>query len=346
MQEERFISVVIPNRNGAATIGKCLAAAMASDYRRFELVVVDDCSEDESVEIIRGFPCRLVQLPKHMGVSKARNQGALASRGELLFFTDNDCLLEKDTLSLVNSKYSDYEGSVLGGTYTPVPHDRDFFSFFQSVFINHFETKLKEPDYVAAHAMAIDARAFRRSGGFIEDYFVGFAASVEDVEFSHRLRKAGYRLIMEPEIQVQHIFNFSLRRSLGNAVKKSRYWTMYSLSNKDLLRDSGAASVELKANVFLFFLQFAILMGALGLEAGWLLALGGPLALFNLCLNRRLIRAWFGTGGVGFGALATLYYTTLYALAVGVGALVGVLGYLWSVKLLRRYRSCTQGLPT
>lgn len=346
MGEERFISVVIPNRNGARTIEKCLAAALASDYGSFEVVVVDDCSEDESLEIIKSFPCRLVKLPQHMGVSKARNQGALASRGELLFFTDNDCLLQKNTLSLVNSKYGQEKGIVLGGTYTPIPHDPDFFSVFQSVFINHFETKRQEPDYVAAHAMAIDAQAFRRSGGFIEDYFVGFAASVEDVEFSHRLRKAGYKLVMDPEIQVQHIFNFSLRRSLANAVKKSKYWTMYSAGNRDLLQDSGAASVELKANVFLFLLQALVVLLAIGLEAGWPLAFGMPLVPLNLYFQRRLIRDWFRTGGVGFGVLATLYYTTLYALAVGVGALKGVLNYLWSVKLLGRYRSCTQGLPT
>ncbi len=341
MLQERFISVVIPNRNGAATIGKCLAAAMASDYRRFELVVVDDCSEDESVEIIRSFPCRLVQLPEHMGVSRARNQGALVSRGDLLFFTDNDCLLERHTLSLANSKYDCYPGCVLGGTYSPMPHDRDFFSFFQSVFINLFETKGQEPDYIAAHAMLIDSELFRKSGGFIEDSFIGFAASVEDVEFSHRLKKAGHRLVMVPEIQVQHIFNFSLRRSLANAIKKSRYWTMYSLGNGDLLKDSGAASLELKANVFFCFLKAATVLLALGLKAGWPLLLGIAFLSLNLCFQRKLIGAWFRTRKLGFTLLATVYYMTLYAVAVGAGALRGLLEYLLYIKGLRRYGSCT-----
>ena len=47
-----LISIIIPNRNGAATIGKCLAAAVASRHDNFEVIVVDDGSEDDSVEVI------------------------------------------------------------------------------------------------------------------------------------------------------------------------------------------------------------------------------------------------------------------------------------------------------
>ena len=210
---KRFISVVIPNHNGSATIGRCLGSAFGSDYSNFEVVVIDDGSEDRSVEIIRTFPCRLVQLAERAGVSKARNAGVRAISGEILFFIDSDCLLQRDTLSLVNNLYGEGKGQVLGGTYTPLPHDRDFFSVFQSIFINHFETKRQEPDYIAAHAMVVDAETFRRSGGFIEDHFIGVAASVEDVEFSHRLRKAGHKLVMNPKIRVQHIFNLKLAGS-------------------------------------------------------------------------------------------------------------------------------------
>jgi len=53
-----LISVVIPNRNGAATIGRCLEAALGSRYDNFEVIVVDDASEDDSLDQIRRFPCR------------------------------------------------------------------------------------------------------------------------------------------------------------------------------------------------------------------------------------------------------------------------------------------------
>jgi len=73
--------------------------------------------------------------------------------------------------------------------------------------------------------MAMATESFRKSGGFSEK----FLPILEDVDFSHRLRELGYRLVMNPILQVQHIFNFSLYRSLRNAIRKSMYWTMYSI---------------------------------------------------------------------------------------------------------------------
>jgi glycosyltransferase involved in cell wall biosynthesis len=343
---ERLVSIVIPVRNGAATLEACLRAAFASRRRRFEVVVVDDASDDGSAEIARRFPCTLVRLERHGGVSKARNAGAAASAGELLLFIDADCILGPEALSIADGSYGAREDLVLGGTYTPVPWDRDFFSLFQSVAIHHFETKRDPPDYVAAHAMAIDAGLFRRCGGFVEGSFLGVAAAVEDVELSHRLRRAGCELAMEPRLQVQHVFRFSLRRSLANAARKARYWTTYSMSRGDLFEDSGAASVELKANVLLGLVQAVLLAGAAALRATWPLAAALPLVALNLGMSRRLVAAWARAGGLAFSARATLYYFTLYAGAVAIGAAAGAAQYLWSVRLLRKHPECTARFDT
>jgi GT2 family glycosyltransferase len=338
---ERSVSIVIPNRNGAASLGPCLRAACASRGGRFEVVVVDDHSEDESVEIARRFPCKLVRLDRHAGVSKARNAGARAASGELLLFVDADCLLEADALSAARAAYGDRKDLVLGGTYTPAPADDDFFSFFQSVFVHHFETKRPPPDYVAAHAMLVDAELFRTSGGFVEDSFIGVAASVEDVELSHRLRRAGCELAMCPELRVQHVFRFSLRRSLANAVRKARYWTMYSIANRDVFADSGTASVELKANVVLGAVQALLVATAAVAASPWPLAAAVPLLALDLRLSRGLVAAWYGAGGLRFSLLATLYWATLYAAAVGLGAAAGAAQWAWKVRSTGRVRSCT-----
>ncbi|HEY7725737.1 MAG TPA: glycosyltransferase family 2 protein [Anaeromyxobacteraceae bacterium] len=342
MPEERLISVVVPCHDGGATIGRCLAAALASDYGRFEVVVVDDGSGDGSGEIAESFPCKLVRLGSRQGVSRARNAGAAASSGELLFFIDADCLLRPDALSRANASHRRRD-LVLGGTYTPAPHDRDFFSAFQSAAIHHFETKQATPDYVAAHAMVVDAELFRKSGGFVQDSFIGVAAGVEDVELCHRLRRAGCELLVDPEIQVQHVFRFSLRRSLGNAVRKARTWTRYSLANRDILADSGAASRELKANVLLGLAQAALVAASVALGSAWPLAPVLPLLALDLRLNRRLVAAWRRAGGRRFAAAAVLYYLTAYAAAVGIGAGAGAAQWLWSLRARRRPRAAVAG---
>lgn len=325
---EKFISIIIPNYNAGTTIGKCLEAAVASNYKHFEVIVVDDCSADNSVRIIKEYPCKLIQLKEHSGVSKARNIGAKNSKGEILFFIDADCILQANALSLANKTMQDPNIKITGGTYTRMPYDRDFFSTFQSIFINYFETKKEEPDYVAAHLMAIDSGVFKESGGFLEDSFIGVTASIEDVEFCHRLKEAGYRLYMNPEILVQHIFNFSFLSSLSNAAKRSMFWVMYSINNRDLLADSGCASVELKLNGGFWFLSVLLILLCFFLKnTAFLVPIPVFLAL-NLFFNRGIIKAFYRTKGLIFTFAAVLYYTTLYPLAIWAGALVGTIKQL------------------
>lgn len=322
-----YISVVIPNYNGAGTIARCLEAALASRYERFEVIVVDDGSDDHSVAVIRRFPCRLVRLPRHSGAAKARNAGAACARGTLLFFTDADCLLEPDTLAKA-ARAADTRGpaAVIGGTYTPFPSDPGFFSTFQSVFIHYSETKRTEtPHYLATHALAIDAGLFRRSGGFAER----FLPILEDVEFSHRLRRRGLWLTMDPQIQVRHIFGYSLFGSLRNAVRKSMYWTAYSMANGDLFEDSGTASAELKLNVAAFALM--TLLAVVGMACDPRICWGVPLLIaLNGVANRRLFRSFWDAKGASFALAATAYYFFIYPVAVGTGGLLGALRFpMW-----------------
>ncbi|HAM50398.1 MAG TPA: hypothetical protein DCP92_06760 [Nitrospiraceae bacterium] len=324
----KCISVVIPNYNGSATIGKCIEAALSSRYAPFEVIVVDDCSIDNSVEIISRYPCKLVRLEKHSGASAARNFGVKNCSGQFLFFIDADCLLQKDTLDAVNVAIEKCNGgaSVIGGTYTPLPYDHDFFSIFQSIFVNYSETRKQAPDYVATHAMVIDSIHFNKSGGFDED----FLPILEDVEFSHRLHKSGFRLVMDPRILVQHIFQFTIVKSLRNAFRKSMFWTFYSLKNRGLLADSGTASIGLKINGISFcFGILSLLMFFHSKGTTPLLVI--PLAfMLNIIVNRGLLLAFLRTKGFFFTLVGTAYYVAVYPLPVLAGAVTGFIQYSFS----------------
>ena len=315
------ISVVIPTYNGAKTIEKCLEAAFASKYGNFEVIVVDDCSQDNSVELIKRFPCKLVRLEHRSGASKARNAGAEESSGEIIFFTDSDCLLQPDTLSIIDQTFTSTGPDVItGGTYTLMPYDEKFFSIFQSVFVNYSETgKPDNPDYIAAHAMIISSDQFKKSGGFPEV----FLPIIEDVEFSHRLRRSGLRLRINPEIQVQHIFNFSLSGSLRNAFKKTKYWVIYSRGNKDLLTDSGSASFELKFNVVSYCINALLIVLWLILQNSILLYTVSIIMFCNIIFNRNLIKAYYRARGIVFAGMAFFYYSVIYTLPIAAGAVAG-----------------------
>ncbi|MEW6110066.1 MAG: glycosyltransferase [Nitrospirota bacterium] len=318
-----MVSVVIPNHNGGPTIGKCLEAAFSSAYENFEVVVVDDCSTDNSAEIIKKFPCRFIRLDKHSGASSARNAGARNSIGRILFFIDADCILQKETIGLAVNAASMHENTVIGGTYTKIPYDDKFFSAFQSIFINYSESKKPEPDYIASHAMIIEKKLFEKSGGFPES----FLPIIEDVEFSHRLRGSGCKLVMHPEILVRHIFNYTLRKSLRNAFRKSLYWTIYSLKNRDLFKDSGTASSELKINVASYFLSIFFIMLFMVFRYETFLTAIPFITVFNLYINRRFLNSILVAKGGFFTVLSALYYILIYPFPVGFGSFTGMIKY-------------------
>lgn len=326
---EHLISVIIPNYNGGATIRRCLDAVFASWYKRFEVIVVDDCSSDASVDVVREFPCRLIQLDRRSGAARARNTGARNSRGDILFFLDADCVMLENTLKMVDKAVAGLDGeyAVIGGTYTRKPYDDSFYSSFQSVFVNYFEMKRGErPDYIATHALAIERRYFLESAGFRED----FLPILEDVEFSHRLRASGGRLVMSPDVLVRHIFGFSFTGSLRNARRKSMYWAMYSMGNGDLFADSGTASLALKVNgVTLFIGIFSVALALLlGTPAVALLGLVSLAA--NLFINRGLLAAFYETYGALFSVGAALYYILIYPLPIWAGVIAGIYRHLAS----------------
>lgn len=321
----KLISVIIPCYNSAHTIGACLQAILQSDYKNYEIIIVDDFSTDNTRQLVREFPCQLISLLSHRGAGYARNAGARASHGDILFFTDADCLLQKNTLQKVADAMATLDSkAIVGGTYTRQPYDNDFFSRFQSLFVHYAETKhSQEPDYIATHALAMPAALFHQHDGFHNrDYPI-----LEDVEYSHRLKRGGVKLMMNPELQVQHIFNFSFIRSMRNAIRKTRFWTTYILNNQDLLTDSGTASHELKFNTLAFSLALLLLLGFTISGNGVTIALLCMLLMANLAVNFRFLTSIYRAQGFTFTVAAAAYYLFVYPVAVIAGSTLGISSY-------------------
>lgn len=316
------ISVIVPNYNGASTIGLCLEALLASVHKSYEIIVVDDGSTDNSVDIISQYPCCLVRLPEHAGAAAARNVGAQNSNGEILFFTDADCLVLPDTLGVAEHAIDKADPeTIIGGTYTRKPFDKGFFSIFQSVFIHYSELKNPDnPDYVATHAMAVTATTFKSSGGFNENVPI-----LEDVEFSHRMKRKGAHLRMTPNLLVRHIFNFSLIRSMRNGYRKSKFWARYSLMNRDLFADSGTASFELKASVLLFHMLILHSLGWIMLPGVIPAAAILVLVFINILVCHRMLGLFYSSGGVLLSIKAAGYFMLVYPMAVSAGIFSGLL---------------------
>jgi glycosyltransferase involved in cell wall biosynthesis len=119
------ISVIIPTHNRKDLLRRCLAAATSQDYPDYEVIVVDDGSTDGTGAMVRReFPqVRYIRQERNRGPAAARNRGIKVATGEIIAFTDDDCLLPLDFLSRLADGYRRYPEVAGVGGYLEAPDD-------------------------------------------------------------------------------------------------------------------------------------------------------------------------------------------------------------------------------
>ena len=113
---------MVPVLDGERTLEESLATFLRVDYPpdRREVIIVDNGSTDRTAEIVRRAPVRYLFEPRR-GTAKARNLGIEASRGEILAFTDADCLVTKGWLRALVSGFDGGDVGAVAGEILPFP---------------------------------------------------------------------------------------------------------------------------------------------------------------------------------------------------------------------------------
>ena len=203
-----FLSVVIPTYNRLPILRKCLTALeqqrLVAPVQRFEVVVVDDGSTDDTVAWLEE---QAAQLPhvrlirqEHGGPAEGRNRGVEAALGDVIVFIDSDLVVTADFL--VNHGRALQEHWQRSG-------DRLCFTYGAVINTANFEEPTREPHkptdlswaYFATGNVAIDRSLLLRSGLFDTSFrLYGW----EDLELGERLRRLGVRLVRCPEAVGYH----------------------------------------------------------------------------------------------------------------------------------------------
>jgi len=99
--EKPGISVIIALYNAEKEIEICLNSIFNSDWKDFEVLIIDDCSADNSLQVAKKYPCSFFTTEKNSGPATARNIGVKNAKSDILLFLDSDTKVEKDSLKKI-----------------------------------------------------------------------------------------------------------------------------------------------------------------------------------------------------------------------------------------------------
>jgi glycosyltransferase involved in cell wall biosynthesis len=211
------ISVIIPVHNSAGHLRECLRSLSLSSVAPLECIVVDDCSTDDSAGVARQLGATVASTETRSGPARARNIGAKAARGEVLFFLDSDVCVRPDTLGRVAAAFSrDPDLDALIGSYDDAPGSEDFISQYKNLMHSFVHQRARQEACTFwSGCGAIRKAVFDEFGGFDESYN---RPSIEDIELGYRLYEAGRKLALDREIRVKHL----------------KHWTFWGLVKTDI----------------------------------------------------------------------------------------------------------------
>jgi glycosyltransferase involved in cell wall biosynthesis len=221
-------SVVIPVWNGAGTLREALAAIFLAGSPDLEVIVVDDGSTDSSPLITDEFPVRLIRHDRRQGAAAARNDGAGAARGEIILFIDADIIIPPDTFWKIEKDLSDPAVSGVIGLLQPVTRHKDFWSRYKNFYMHYTYRKLPEQVHVFFTSIAAIRKEIFDGGGGFDTAYRG--SSIEDMDFGLRVTELGYQIMLDQNLQVEHL------KKYGPA----------TLLKTGFLRSSGLAKIMLR----------------------------------------------------------------------------------------------------
>ncbi|WP_200343869.1 glycosyltransferase [Halochromatium glycolicum] len=268
------VSIIIPTYNRGRLLRQCLdAVLMQQEAPPFEVVVVNDGSTDETAEVIKEYANVRLISQTNAGPAAARNNGAAQARGEIVVFTDDDCIPEPDWLKQLVAPFGRPEVAGAKGAY--YCDQREPIARFVQL---EYEEKYKELerheyiDFVDTYSAAFRRNLFLAADGYDTAFTT---ASVEDQEFSFRLANAGHKMVFVPEARVWHRHTTTLG-SYCRKKYKIGFWKVLVLA-KNPNKASGDSHTPITLKI-----QILLAAAFLPLSALALLIPSASLVLFAL----------------------------------------------------------------
>ena len=326
-QSTPLVSVIIPYNNATNTIARTLQSIAGSSYTNYEVITVDDRSDDDSSNVVLKYPGTHLSMIRRSGAAMARNEGVKASVGDILFFVDADVTIQESTIKEIVSTFrNNPDISACFGEYTPLPHGDNFPTIFKNL-VHHFTHQNSSE---RAHTFwcgcgAILRDAFLQVSGFDESFL---AASVEDIDLGYRLSENGMRILLNKRLRVTHGKQYTFTSLIKSDVfNRAIPWTKLMASKNIFVAD-----LNLKWNNILSALMIFILpplFFAAGVSFGWERIWWTPILLVvaYIILNAKIIGFVIKQKGFLFSIAFFLMYSFTYVYS-SIGFAMGVAAFI------------------
>jgi len=319
-----MLSVIVPVCNGAHFLPESLSALRASelDGTRWELIVVDDSSRDQSAEVAARYADRVIRLVDGAsGPAVARNRGADVARGCALVFVDADVCVHPDALGrMVDIFERQPDVAAIFGAYDLEPAAGGLVSQYRNL-LHRYVHQRDAGDVITfwTGCGAVRTEVFVSSGKFDEE------EALEDIELGYRMSTLGYRIQLRPEIQGRHLKRWTLRNMVITDVRNRGIpWVRLLMSGRGLPQATLNIRTSEQACTVLVFLGWLGLLAWMWSGTVTCLALSAAAVAATLAINGPLL-AWFARQRGWWFALRILplrlLYYTLNSISVSLAVL-------------------------
>jgi len=214
------VSIILPTFNRADILEECLNHVVSQDYDNWELIIIDDCSQDETKEIATKFSKKYPNIKYfrnsiNKGLPASRNIGILESTHNLVFFIEDDLFLNKSCLRILAETYNTLvPKEKVGGIMprllddvTPINPKKPpiIFNKFTGEFINNYSINPgRIVETISVHACSLYPKdLIIQAGGYAEKIFKGNSFR-EETDLNCRIKRMDYKFFFQPKAWAYH----------------------------------------------------------------------------------------------------------------------------------------------
>lgn len=207
-----YVTIIILTKNAGDTFKKVLDGVFSQNYNSFETLIIDSGSTDNTLEIARKYPVKIIQIkPSDFGHGKTRNLGANLVKGKYVVFLTHDAIPANDSwLAELLKPLSDKKTAAVFGSQIPKEDENTLDKIFFQTLYGNKEMVWSANSYTSGDNIFSDANSAIKKELLIKHPYKDDIIVSEDYEWANRIMSYGFKVIYQPKAKVIHSHSYNL----------------------------------------------------------------------------------------------------------------------------------------